>query len=85
MARIGLTMYLLTVAQNGTGTGTVTSNPTGINCGADCTEYYYSGQTVTLTAVAGAGSVFSGWSGDCSGGNPLTVNMSGNTNCVGRF
>ncbi|KKP60308.1 MAG: hypothetical protein UR55_C0012G0004 [Candidatus Nomurabacteria bacterium GW2011_GWF1_34_20] len=29
---------LLTTAKAGTGSGTITSNPTGINCGADCTQ-----------------------------------------------
>ncbi|MBK9246383.1 MAG: pre-peptidase C-terminal domain-containing protein [Burkholderiales bacterium] len=37
------TTYALTVGKSGTGGGTVTSSPAGINCGADCTENYTSG------------------------------------------
>src|SRR5581483_2325947 len=34
------TTATLTVTKAGNGSGTVTSNPTGISCGADCTESY---------------------------------------------
>jgi uncharacterized repeat protein (TIGR03803 family) len=59
-----VTTYPLTVSV--TGTGTVTSSPLGINCGAVCSATFASG-TVALTASAGAGSTFTGWSGACSG------------------
>jgi hypothetical protein len=36
---------LLTVTKAGTGTGTVTSSPAGINCGSDCSESYAAGRT----------------------------------------
>ena len=79
-------LYTLTVTKSGTGTGTVTSNPPGISCGADCSEVYSAGATVTLTAVPGAGSAFTGWSGDCSGANPTTtVIMNGNKSCTATF
>ncbi|MFP5364050.1 MAG: InlB B-repeat-containing protein [Thermoleophilia bacterium] len=35
----------------GTGEGTVTSAPPGIDCGVDCTEEYAAGTDVTLTAT----------------------------------
>ena len=41
----------LGVVRAGTGAGTVTSAPSGINCGSDCSETYPSGTAVTLTAV----------------------------------
>ena len=43
----------LTVGKSGTGSGTVTSSPAGINCGSDCSEAYASGTSVTLTATRG--------------------------------
>jgi Fe-S cluster biogenesis protein NfuA len=53
-----------------TGNGTVTSAPTGINCGATCTAQFDSGTSVALTATPAAGQVFSGWTGACSGALP---------------
>ena len=55
--------YALTVTKDGTGSGTVTSDPAGINCGSDCTNTYNSGTNVTLTATPATGSTFAGWSG----------------------
>jgi hypothetical protein len=54
----------LTITKAGTGGGTVTSSPAGINCGMDCSEDYTSITDVTLTPAADAGSTFAGWSGD---------------------
>ena len=67
---------ILTITKWGTGTGTVTSSPGGIICGSDCSEAYESGTVVTLTPVPNTGSMFTGWSGGCSGNAPqcsLTV------------
>ncbi len=65
-----VTTRLLTVTTAGTGIGTVTSSPAGITCGADCSEPYNLGTVVTLTATPAVNSVFSGWSGACSGASP---------------
>lgn len=46
--------YALTVSKTGTGTGVVSSTPTGINCGTDCTETYNQNTSVTLTAIPDA-------------------------------
>lgn len=68
--------YTLSVSKTGTGSGRITSNPAGINCGSDCSENYLSGTNVTLTAVAENDSSFSGWSGACSGASPTcTIRM----------
>jgi hypothetical protein len=59
-----------------TGSGTVTSSPAGISCGADCSESYASGTAVTLTAAPAAGNTFTGWSGGgCSGTGTCTVSV----------
>jgi uncharacterized repeat protein (TIGR02543 family) len=76
----------LTVQNQGPGAGTVTSNPSGIDCGQDCSEVYAVGRQVTLTANPAEGSVFAGWSGDCEGTNrTTTVTMSGNKTCTASF
>jgi len=52
----------LIVMRAGNGTGTVTSSPTGIECGSVCAQGYPLGTGVTLTAAAAADSTFVGWS-----------------------
>lgn len=55
--------YSLTVQREGSGSGSVTSGPSGIDCGADCTEDYPEGTSVTLTATPANDSVFKRWTG----------------------
>ncbi len=76
--------YTLTVIKVGSGSGTVTSNPPGINCGTDCFETFPAATSVTLTASADAGSSFAGWSGDpdCSDG---VVTMTAHRTCTATF
>jgi hypothetical protein len=65
--------YPLNVVKSGTGTGTVVSSEATaplINCGTKCTyaiASYPRDSQVKLKASADAGSVFEGWSNDCSG------------------
>ena len=85
-ATFNLNQVVLTVAKNGTGTGTVTSSPAGITCGTDCTEPYNVGQAVVLTAVAGTNSTFAGWSGGgCTGTGTCTVTMTAATTVTATF
>ncbi len=68
--------YSLFVSKNGTGGGTVSSAPAGIDCGDQCVSQYAADTAVTLTASADAGSSFSGWSGGgCSGSDTCQVTM----------
>ena len=72
----GVSAPSLTVSKQGTGAGTVTSNPSGINCGATCSKSYIYGTSVTLTVTAATGSSFTGWSGaGCTGTGTCTVSM----------
>jgi uncharacterized protein (DUF2141 family) len=66
-AIFSLDAFSLSVQLEGSGAGTVTSSPPGIDCGTDCVESYAIGTTVTLTAVPDLKSSFKGWSGSCSG------------------
>ncbi len=69
--------FNLALSKSGTGKGTVTSSPAGINCGSDCSETLVGGSSVTLTATPTTGSSFAGWSGSgCSGTSTCTVTMS---------
>jgi uncharacterized repeat protein (TIGR02543 family) len=63
------------VTKAGSGSGTVTSSPAGIDCGATCAASFPNGTMVTLTATPDAGSTFTGWIGDCTGTGPCTVTM----------
>jgi hypothetical protein len=67
--------FFLTLEKTGTGQGTVTSSPTGINCGVTCEHEYLEGTKVTLTASASAGSVFEGWSGCDAEPSPTTCEI----------
>ncbi|HYD40787.1 MAG TPA: glycoside hydrolase family 3 C-terminal domain-containing protein, partial [Anaeromyxobacter sp.] len=64
---------MLSVTKSGNGSGTVTSTPSGINCGPTCTAPYSTTAVVTLTATPAAGSTFSGWTGACTGTTPTCV------------
>jgi len=65
--------FKLTVKK--TGTGTVTSSPAGISCGATCSFEFEEGKEVTLTPAADAGSEFVSWSGACSGSGVCKITM----------
>jgi uncharacterized repeat protein (TIGR02543 family) len=65
--------YTLTVTPLGKGTGRVTT--TGIDCGTDCSENYIQNTPVTLIAQPSADSIFTGWSGACSGTAACQISM----------
>ncbi len=68
------TQYELEITISGTGSGTVTSDPNGINCTSDCINNFAVNDKVTLIATPDAGSIFVGWSGhaDCAN-DPITI------------
>jgi uncharacterized repeat protein (TIGR02543 family) len=76
-ASFSLDSETLSVSKTGNGTGTVTSNTGGIACGATCSSIYGYGTSVTLTATAGTGSTFAGFTGcDRTSGLTCTVSVS---------
>jgi len=79
------TAVTLTVTRNGTGTGTITSVPSGIGCPVTCAASYAPGTPVTLTAQADLGSSFGGWSGACSGTDACVVTMNADATVNATF
>lgn len=78
--------YSLSVAKLGSGSGTVLSNPSGINCGSSCLSNFVSGTYVTLMVSPTNGSVFSGWTGSCSGSSSsCTVYINSSKSVVANF
>ena len=76
----------LSVSFEGNGNGTITSNPSGNQCEADCSEDYLSGTVVVLTAEAASGSEFIGWSGGgCTGTATCTVTLTQSLTITAAF
>ena len=74
----------LALNRAGTGSGTVTSDPAGIECGGSCSARFLWGSTVNLSPTAAPDSVFIEWSGDpdCSDG---VVTLDGDKTCTATF
>jgi YVTN family beta-propeller protein len=77
--------FTLSVAEAGSGLGSVSSTPTGINCQPNCSSAFNQGASVTLTATPLAGSTFAGWSGACTGTGSCIVNMNSNQTVTATF
>ena len=75
----------LMVTLSGSGSGTVTSNDSAINCGQTCSASYNGSPQITLTATPSAGSSFGGWSGACSGAATCVVTVSSNQSVTATF
>jgi glucose/arabinose dehydrogenase len=65
----------LTVSKAGSGSGRVSSNPAGVDCGTDCTEDFSLNSVVQVTATPDAGSTFFEWGGPCAGNGACTITM----------
>jgi hypothetical protein len=82
----------LTVSKGGTGQGTIRTDPPGlVTCRDDCVSagpvLIDPTVTITLSAVAGPGSSFAGWSGaGCTGTSPsVPVAMDASRTCTATF
>ncbi|MEM7053371.1 MAG: hypothetical protein AAF446_02370, partial [Pseudomonadota bacterium] len=69
----GLQEFPLSV--NVDGSGSVTSNPAGINCPGTCVSDFVDGSLVTLSASPEAGFELSSWNGACSGSAGCQITM----------
>lgn len=69
------------------GSGKVTSVPSGIDCGTRCYLAQPAAGAVKLTATPAAGYLFAGWTGDCQGFNRMITidTLKGNHNCTAVF
>ncbi len=69
------------------GNGTVTSSPSGIDCGADCEETYNIGTEVILTTMPpDASTIFATWAGgSCIGPGDCIVPMDADINMTAIF
>jgi len=68
------------------GSGSVTSSPTGINCGSDCSHVFDINLDVELTAVASVDYTFSEWTGACAGSSEVcNLNLSQNLQTTAIF
>ena len=70
------------------GVGTVTSSPTGLDCGSVCEGQFTEGSQVTLTAMPNEGQTFLGWGGACGTGTSSTATVTIGTSsldCTATF
>lgn len=78
--------HSLSVQRKGSGKGTVSSAPAGIDCGATCSHLFAAATSETLTAHHAAGSKFTGWSGGgCSGTGTCIVKLNDETSVTATF
>lgn len=84
-ATFTLQQYVMTVTTSGS--GTVSSTPTGIDCGNTCAFPFDYGTNVTLTATPSPGATgFAGWSGaGCNGLGTCVVNMTAAASVTAAF
>jgi probable HAF family extracellular repeat protein len=76
----------LNIQEQGSGVGTVTSAPPGIDCGQACTALFPISSFLTLTATPAINSSFVGWGGDCSGASAVvSVTLSSAKICIAQF
>jgi phospholipase C len=66
---------VLTVVLAGSGSGTISSNPSGISCKPTCQASFSAGTQVILTETPGTGSHFVGWTGGGCSGNSTTCTL----------
>lgn len=86
---MGRTLFVVpmsvSVVKRGSGSGVVTSAPSGITCGSQCALGVETDSMVTLEATPEPGSQFMGWLGACTGRGPCDVLVSGEVSVSATF
>lgn len=77
--------FTVTVSKGGDGQGTVLADYGPINCGEVCQANYSVGLSVRLDARSNPGSVFSGWSGECTGSGSCALKTDANKSVTATF
>jgi murein DD-endopeptidase MepM/ murein hydrolase activator NlpD len=76
---------ILTINKSGNGYGTVNSSPAGISCGNTCSASFNQGTQISLKAIPSQSSIFTGWSGACSGTGTCSVTMDADKTATATF
>ena len=85
LLRITRHLIPIAVGLGGNGSGSVASEPAGIDCGVNCSASYDYGSTVVLTPTADVGSTFTGWSNVCFGLGNCPVQLIASTELTANF
>lgn len=75
----------LTVQFDGTGSGSVSSSPAGIDCNTGCSAQFLRGTTIILQALAAPYSYFSGWSLPCAGTGDCSITLDADASVTADF
>jgi hypothetical protein len=81
----GTPQYTISVVKDGTGVGTVISRDGKINCGSFCAAVYPARTSVILQPAPGAESVFTWWTGACTGTDNCTLTVSSDATASAIF
>jgi hypothetical protein len=81
----GATTHALSIHTGGNGSGAVRSASPALECKSQCTQSIAANAQVQLTAVADAGSTFTGWQGACSGTGDCTVTLDADRDVTALF
>lgn len=77
-------IYTLTSTVNGGG-GSITSNPSAVDCTGSCTNDFAPGTKLVLIPTPDTGNDFTGWSGACAGLETCLLTMSSDSTVTASF
>lgn len=77
--------FQLSVTPPAAGSGTITSNPSGIDCPPTCTASFPENTRVRLNATPAQNFIFAGWTGGCSGIGGCSVKLSERKHVAAEF